>query len=55
MACDPGPDVVAFDQRGVPDLHPGNIRDGVVGPDAARERDPEGSSSRLPGRRLEER
>src|SRR5436190_15561270 len=52
---DPRPDVVPFDQRGVPDLHAGYIREGVVGPGGAREGDPEGASSRLPGRRLEER
>src|SRR5436190_14092960 len=52
---DPRPDVVAFDQRGVPDLHTGHIREGVVGPGPAREGDPEGTSSRLPGGRLEDR
>src|SRR5207247_4497541 len=52
---DPRPDVVAFDQRGVPDLHTGHIRERVVGPGPAREGDPEGTSSRLPGGRLEDR
>src|SRR5437868_1664729 len=51
----PRPDAVPFYERGVPHLHAGYIREGVVGADHARERDPEGSSSRLPGGRLEER
>src|SRR4029079_11350094 len=49
---DAGPDVVPFDQRGVPDLDAGYVREGVGGPGDAREGARAGSMSEIPVWRL---